>query len=67
VRELIDKCIARILFVRTADNNANIYTKNLTEEKHNEHANKNINDLCEQEERNLMVIEAVNDELEGIL
>jgi hypothetical protein len=50
VRDLIDKCIARILFVRTADNDADLHTKNLTEEKHHEHANKNVDDLYEQEE-----------------
>jgi hypothetical protein len=52
VSELIDKDLARILFVRIADNDADIYTKNLSEEKHNEHANKNVDDLYELEERN---------------
>jgi DNA repair photolyase len=48
-------------------NNSNLYKKKLAEEKHKEQANKNVDDLYEQEERNIMVIEAINDELEGIL
>ena len=67
VRELIDKPLARIIFVRTGDNDADIYSKNLSDEKQIKHANKNVEDLYEQEERNLMVIEAIRNELEDIL
>jgi hypothetical protein len=32
-----------------------------------QHTNKNVGDIFGQEERNLMVIEAINDEFEGVL
>jgi hypothetical protein len=67
VQELKDKHLARIIFVRTSGNYADIYSKNLSEKKHIEHANTNVDDIYEQEERNLMVIEAIRDELHGIL
>jgi hypothetical protein len=52
VRGLIDRCVARIIFVSTIYNDADIFTKNPAEEKHDKHANKNVNDRYVQEERN---------------
>jgi hypothetical protein len=51
VRELIDKGILKTVFVKSEDNDADIYTKNVCEELFNKHAMKNVDDLYEEEEK----------------
>lgn len=46
----------KVLFVRSIDNDADIFTKNVSEELFNKHVNKNVEDLNEQEEVGYVVI-----------
>jgi hypothetical protein len=42
VREYVHEGFIRIIFVRTKDNDADIFTKNLSGELHNVHASKMV-------------------------
>jgi hypothetical protein len=56
VRELIDNGIIKIIFIKSEDNDADIFTKNVSEELFNKHTGKNINDLYDQEEQGFLMI-----------
>ena len=45
MRELIDIGKLRTLFIKSEDNDADIFTKNLAEELYLKHAQKNVDDL----------------------
>jgi len=45
VRELIDREFLRTLFIKSEDNDADIFAKNLAEELYLKHAKKNVDDL----------------------
>ena len=42
VQEFVMDGFLRIIFVRTGDNNADIFTKNLSDELHEKHCNKMV-------------------------
>jgi hypothetical protein len=48
VREMIDQCILKTLYIKSEDNDADIYTKNLSEDLFIKHASKIVNDLYDQ-------------------
>jgi hypothetical protein len=54
---MIDQGILKILFIKSEDNDADIYTKNLSEDLFIKHASKNVNDLYDQEEQGLLCFE----------
>jgi hypothetical protein len=45
VREYIEDGVFKIIFVKSGDNDADIMTKNTTEELYNKHASKNVEDI----------------------
>ena len=47
VNEMVDNKIIKIEFVRTAENDADLFTKNLGKELHNKHSEKLIENLTE--------------------
>ena len=57
VRQLIDSGILKIVFIKSEDNDADIYTKNVSEELFNKHVDKNITCLSEGEEQGYFVVE----------
>jgi hypothetical protein len=62
VRELIDNGFLIVKFIKSIDNDADIYTKNVSEELFNKHTSKNIDDLYEQDEQGFIMIEEDNDD-----
>ena len=57
VRQLIESGILKIVFIKSEDNDADIYTKNVSEELFNKHVDKNITCLSEGEEQGYFVVE----------
>jgi hypothetical protein len=54
VTEMIIEGILKVIFVRSEDNDADIFTKNLPKDLHQEHARKMIEPKGEQEEWTLI-------------
>ena len=55
LRELIDKGYIKTKFIKSADNDSDIFTKNVNEELFNKHAMKNIDDLNNEEETGYII------------
>ena len=67
VRQLIDCGILKIVFVKSEDNDADIYTKNVSEELFNKHVDKNVTCLSEVNEQGYFVIVEDPDDKDFIL
>ena len=57
LRELIDKVYIKTKFIKSADNDSDIFTKNVSEELFNKHAMKNIDNLDNKEETGYIILE----------
>ena len=57
-RQLIESGILKIVFIKSEDNDADIYTKNVSEELFHKHVDKTITCLNEGEEQGYFVVEA---------
>ncbi len=60
MRDLIDDGTIKIIFIKSEDNDADIFTKNVSEELFNKHTSKNIDDLYNKEEQGFIIIDESN-------
>jgi hypothetical protein len=64
LRELVSRGIIKIIFVKSEENDADIYTKNLSEELFERHTEKYMDELDENDETNYIMVEEQEEEKE---